>query len=293
VSVETSFEGPGPVLIPLDGSEHSLHALPVALELARVEGRTPLLLNVGARYTDPRADLQRIGLAPERLGRAVFEVAEGAPSEAIARIASERGADLVVLCTRTGLPTGFGDLGPIAAAVLRSAPCPVVLVRPQTVGTEWHLRTVLLPHDGTPTSAAAISSAARLSRSAGARLDVLHVTARAAALPPERGSMGAPRYVDQPQHEWPVWAQEFLGRLCCDSPVPQALHLGLAYGDPGAEIVRHAVERRADLIVLAWRGNLDADHAASVRHVLRNAPCPAYVLRVRVGAPEPLDVQGH
>ena len=42
-----------------------------------------------------------------------------------------------------------------------------------------------------------------------AELLVVHVTDVRAA-PAEPGSLTTPRYVDQPQHEWPAWASEFI-----------------------------------------------------------------------------------
>lgn len=67
--------------------------------------------------------LQRFGVEGERI------VAEGPPAAAIVRTAEHLGANLVVVGTvgRTGLPRLL--LGSVAEAVVRSAPCSVLVVR--------------------------------------------------------------------------------------------------------------------------------------------------------------------
>jgi nucleotide-binding universal stress UspA family protein len=49
---------------------------------------------------------------------------------------------------------------------------------------------------------------------------------------------------------------------------------------PGPEIVQFALSHAADLIVLAWHGRFDHQHAATLRAVLGASPCPVLVLRV-------------
>jgi nucleotide-binding universal stress UspA family protein len=63
------------------------------------------------------------------------------------------------------------------------------------------------------------------------------------------------------------------------------MHLHLATGDPGNEIVRFAAEHEASLIVLAWHGRLDAERAAAMKTVLARASCPVLVLPVHAPAP--------
>jgi nucleotide-binding universal stress UspA family protein len=173
-------------------------------------------------------------------------------------------------------------LGSVASAVVRIAPCPVVLVRPELGVHPAALRRIIVPEDGTPTTAAALQPAGELAGRSGAELDVLHVAAAAAHQPAEPGTLTAPRYLDQPQHEWPVWTREFLQRLrhLCHCPSTVQTRLFLRTGEPGAEIVRFARERETDLIVVAWRGHLDGQRAATLRAVVRDAPCPTLVLRV-------------
>src|SRR6516162_4822153 len=166
-----------------------------------------------------------------------------------------------------------------ATNVLRHAPCPVVLVPPGRGSIAWHLQHVLVPHDGTPTTSAALRPAAELAERASAELLLAYVTSVGAA-PVESGSLTTPRYVDQPQHEWPAWTSEFVKRLGCICPLGHLhVRLVLAHGNPAAEIVRLAKKQSTDLVVLAWRGKWEVPHAATLKAILHKARCPIMVLR--------------
>jgi nucleotide-binding universal stress UspA family protein len=54
----------------------------------------------------------------------------------------------------------------------------------------------------------------------------------------------------------------------------------LGRGEPAAEILRVAREQSADLIVLAWKGNWAPEHAATLKAVVREAPCPLVVVHI-------------
>jgi nucleotide-binding universal stress UspA family protein len=187
---------------------------------------------------------------------------------------------MIVMCPqiRTDIPSRA--LGSVAAAVLCTAQCPVVLVPPARGRKHWALRQLLVPHDGTPTSAATMGPATNFASLAAAELLVLHVATPGTERPTEPGTLISPRYVDQPQHEWPAWAQEFLDRL---RAVGEARHeveirLAVAQGEAGSAIVDFA--QKSDLIVLGWRGALDPDRARTMRRVIRDTGCPVLVFRL-------------
>ena len=269
------------VIVPLDGSVHAIAALPVAKVMAEVEGATLHVMHVGEPILPPDELLHTLGLLPEQLRGSVIDQAAGEPAASIVRLASEWRSALIVMCTRTNLARAEGELGSVAEAVVREAPCPVVLVRPELGLHPWALRRIVVPHDGTPTTAAAIEPAVDLTGRSGAELDILHVAAPDALHPAEPGTLTAPQYLDQPQHEWPAWTREFLARFrsLCHCPASVRTRLFLRAGAPGAEILRFARERQGDLIVLAWRGYLDAERATTLREVIRAAPCPTLILR--------------
>ena len=72
------------------------------------------------------------------------------------------------MCKHSGAEAGK-MLGRTAMKVLHNAPCPVVLVPPERGATPWHLQHVLVPHDGTPTTSAALQPAAELAERASRR----------------------------------------------------------------------------------------------------------------------------
>ena len=270
------------ILVPLDGSQHATSALPVARALAELEGAILHVVHVAPGALAAGELAQRLRLTREEVEGAVLVPLSGPPAAAIVRQAREWHCRRIVMCAHTGAEQPRGALGRMAQEVMLSAPCPIVLVQPARGSHPWTLRRLLLPHDGTPTSALAIGPAADLAHRAGAELMVLHVAG--GAPPDEPGTLAMPRYVDQPQHEWPAWAREFLDRLRTAGHTPQAVRMRLTVvqGEPASEIARVATEQRSDLVVLAWRGRLEPERAATVRAVIREAPCPVMVCGVGV-----------
>ena len=272
------------ILVPLDGTSNAVAALPVARRFAELEGATLHIVHIGEPTASPNAVLEALGLTPEQLHGCVLDNAAGPPAVRILQLANEHRAILMVLCTHTAAAKARGALGGVAQAVLRDAPCPIVLVHPDRGLKPWAVRAILLPHDGTPTTAAAISPAAALAIRADAELSVLHIAEPQAQRSTEPGTFVTPRYVDQPQHEWPSWAREFLQRLAVLGHCPAAarLRLILDTGDPGTEIVRVVEKHGCDLVVLGWRGSMEAEHAATMRTVIRDCGCPVFIVRVDV-----------
>jgi nucleotide-binding universal stress UspA family protein len=242
------------IVVPLDASEHALVALPVAKRLAELGSATLHFVHV-ARESAPASDvLEKIGLTASQLRGSVLDTKSGEPAAGIIRAARELQAVLIVMCTHTGDPALDKALGGTALAVLKGAPCPVVLVRPERGMVPWALHRVLVPHDGTPTASAAIRLAAELAGVAGAEIAVLHVAAPGCGPPAELGSLMPPRYMDQPQHEWPTWVGEFLERLGSGCQLGSLkVRMFLAHGVPREEVLRFAADHPSDLVVLGWR----------------------------------------
>lgn len=268
------------ILMPHDGTPHAAVALPIARKMAEALGATLHILHVGESLLSPRDLLAKVGLEPHELRGALIDQAMGDPAAAILRAAAADSSLQIVMCSGTGVRKPSRPLGHVAEAVLLGAPCPVVLVRPAAGAGPWDLRRILFPHDGTPTTAEAFAPVAEIASRTGAELAVLHVPANVAQ-PVETGTLAAPRYVDQPQHEWPAWAEEFLSRLTCLGCLPEGLKLRLlvARGDPGTEVVRAARDQDSSLIAMAWHGHLEPERAATLRAVLAAAPCPVLVVR--------------
>ncbi len=274
------------VLVPLDGTLPSLSSLPVARVFAEILGAALNIVHVGERILPPHDIVEKLGLTPEETLGSVINQATGTPADAIVRLAIERRSSLIAMCTHTGLKKPRGKLGSVSEGVLYRSKRPVVLVHPERGHRPWTLQHILFPHEGTPTTAAALGLATSLADRASAELVILHVAAAGSARPVEPGTFAAPRYLDQPQHEWPAWAKEFLMRVHAMGIAAKEVRTRLlvAAGELAPEIVRSASENGSNLILLAWRGHLEAKRAATIKAVIREAPCP--VLIVCVGRQE-------
>ena len=271
---------PRTMLVPLDGSVHATTAIPVARGFAKLLHATVAVLHVSDEALPSTSLVQRMKLSCEDAQGCMIEQRSGAAAAAIVEEAGKRHAAAIVMCPqiRTDLPTRA--LGSVAAAVLCTAPCPVVLVPPARGHLSWALHRLLVPHDGTPTSAATMGPATEFAAMAGAQITVLHVATAALEPPAERGTLVSPRYVDQPQHEWPAWGQEFLDRLRAIGRARDGIEvrLAVARGDAGAAILDFA--RESDLIVMGWRGGLEPGRAQTMRRVIRETVCPVIVFRL-------------
>jgi universal stress protein A len=159
------------ILAPTDFSECSKQAVTYAYEFAQAFGGKLVLLHVieelpsyigflppGGPSTVIR-DLQRqrhLDLA-EMLPKAEVidvEVARrvvvGSPPQEIVKVATVEKVDLIVIATHGR--TGFSHLviGSVAERVVRTAPCPVITIRPTAVTAEYGHAPVLRGPHGMP-----------------------------------------------------------------------------------------------------------------------------------------------
>ena len=273
------------VLVALDGSPAAATALPMARTIAaRLDAAITILHS--ATVPVPVADLrQRLGL--DRMDVEVLQVQ--APNDASAAGILQAGAApevaLLVLTTHGRSVSDGPRLGRVAEAVAAGSAGPLLLVVPQTVpapsAARPALRRLLLPLDGTPTTATALRPAIALASQLGASLDVLYVVDPDQADSIEPGSVRVPYYLDQPQHEWPALERRVIDELCtvyakCPPEVP--VGMVLRYGPIGDAIVRCAADHHDDLIVLVRRSRLEPGHAQVLREVLSQTSCPILLL---------------
>ena len=274
---------PAIVLVCLDGSTNAAAALSVARGLAHLMGATVVLIHIGREALSRDELLGRLRLSAEAARGLVVDQHTGSPAQVIVREAAARHAVLIVMCTPARSDDPLLAFGSVLADVLRTAPCPVVLVPSTRSRHPWALRQLVLPHDGTPTSAAAIAPTAGLASRAGADLVVIHVATPGAERPAEAGTFAVPRYLDHPHHEWPAWSREFLERVRgLGYPANiEKIRLVLAHGEAGDAILEFARSNASDLIALAWRGRLEPERAQTIRRVIRDAGCPVIVFRAQ------------
>jgi nucleotide-binding universal stress UspA family protein len=273
------------VLLALDGSPAAATALPLARVLADQLGAPVEILHVaGEERPDP--DLWQRLHVELRPGEVVQTRSHaGAPASAILQAARAPGVDLVVLTTHGRVVEPGRSLGRVAQAVIAHTTTPVLLVRPEAAESAAFLRAplrrLLLPLDGTPTTSTALRPAIQLACRLGASIDLLYVASADEPSAREPGSIGVPRYVDQPQHEWPAWADRVIGHLSAclgGRPAGLSIQVFLVAGHIAEEIARFAAEHYSDAIVLVRRSHLEVGRARVLRAVLDRTPCPVLLV---------------
>jgi nucleotide-binding universal stress UspA family protein len=281
-SIQSTQQGTEPVesiVLALDGTEDSKTAVPVARTLSDLYSATLHVAYVGDGALDVKDAAVRLHLSAEDARGAVFEQVLGDPTQALTRLVRALSEPLIVMSTNTGRTVDRDHFGSITESLFATRPARTVLLTPESARTPWKLRRILLAHDGTPVSHAATGPAADLARRARAEVIAMHVAARGEERPEAPGSIPAPRYIDQPQHEWPAWAEEFMNRVVAGGAPRSAIHfkLAVAGGQAGSEIAHLAREREVDLVVMAWHGHWD--HAScATRVVVRTSGCPVLLV---------------
>ncbi|MFB3852296.1 MAG: universal stress protein [Vicinamibacterales bacterium] len=271
------------LIVPLDGTEPARAAIPVARTLAQVEGATLHVLHVAASAIPPAQLLTELGLTGEETRGAVVAALTGVPNEVILAHAAAATGSMIVMCMHTSADRPGVLLGSVARAVVQSQSSPVVLVPPSRGQRPWALQQILLPHDGLPTTAAVLRHASELADRARAELAVLHVATATAVGEGLPGTLAGPRYVDQPQHEWPSWAQEFVQRARAVGAIRESVRMRLffAFGETAPTIAEFAANQDTDLVVVpTFAGSGPALAGTTLEQVLIKVPCPVLVLPV-------------
>lgn len=189
------------ILVPLDGSDFSEHALQYACSIAdhedavlhlvmvqvpanesRIGDRTFLdnsLLDEQRRYAD-RTYLGRAARDPRLKGREpVTALLAGPVAPALAEYVRACGIQLVIMSThgRGGLKRAW--MGSVADELVRTANVPILLLRPHGKSPEWNtaptaFHNVLLPIDASEFSENAIESALALGGRSEVKYTLLH-----------------------------------------------------------------------------------------------------------------------
>ena len=122
----------GDILIPVDGSGLSLHAIPPALEFARGWAGKLIFVHVESRGSVDKARqvLDAALRRSEQEGlRAETIMKQGDPAEEILKLCAELRPSLIAMRTRLSLNDANGPLGSVTVKVLRAAPAPMLIVR--------------------------------------------------------------------------------------------------------------------------------------------------------------------
>jgi nucleotide-binding universal stress UspA family protein len=138
------------------------------------------------------------------------------------------------------------------------------------------LQRILVPHDFSETSGAAVKYATALARNFGARLFVLHVGDQARLDLETEFPLGLEGAVEDAVRE----------RLLKILPPAEQAELkpefAVCAGVPATEIVRYAKDNDVDLIVMGTHGRGLVGHVVMgsvAEKVVRTAPCPVLTVR--------------
>lgn len=281
------------ILVPLDGSRFSEHAIPPAVSIARRGSATVELVLVYERLTSST----RLGVRPlpttpaagalaleprvERDGSERFEaylramadtvrsqsgvvtvakVLDGPVVETLVTHVSQSPVDLVVMTTRGRSGLSRALLGSVADGLVRHVSVPLLLLKPGATGgatTVAHrFERVLIPIDGSPLSEAVVEPAIDVAGD----LEVAYTLVR--VIEPMT-SLAIASFGDVADLEREEDARQERRTLADVELVAQRLRArgldarghALIHGDPARAILDYASESGADLIAMATHGH--------------------------------------
>ena len=140
------------------------------------------------------------------------------------------------------------------------------------------IRRILVPTDFSQMADRALDLALEMARAFGAQLTLVHVTAPVMVLPPPLELVPIPTlFPDMPRRiNDELEARTTRARQAGIASESQTLS-----GNPHVEIVRHAGEIKADLIVMGTHGRSGISHAvlgSVAERVVHRAPCPVLIV---------------
>jgi hypothetical protein len=252
------------ILAALDNSLAAAPVLANAVALGRMldaEVRAVHVVTDGARTARGAAEAAGVTL-------------ETSPGPVVERLAAEAEAPDVralVLGAR-GTPAGRRPVGTTALTLATSVSKPLLVVPPDARPVRG-LGRVLVPVEGRLSPLLTPREIVELAQGAELEVVVLHV----------HDEETLPAFTDQPQHEQPAWAREFLRRYC-----PWGisdLRLEVRVGRVEDLVVAVAEQTDVDVVALGWAQQLAEGRAPVVRAALARAHVPVLLVPVRA-APE-------
>jgi len=225
-------------------------------------------------------------VVPEELRRFLtleVQVAVGEPAPSIAWAAKESGADFIVMATHGRSGIGHLVMGSVTESVLRTAPAPVLALRPSQEGRPLkEVKKILWATDLSTTSDEAWRYVLMLADVFAAEVSLLNVVS-----PLEFAGIGDMRVpppsgwvegrVAASYKELARWQQEveLLGLRA---------RRNVTVGAPAVSIVLEAQKAPADLIVMGTQGRTGLSHlllGSVAEAVIRKAPCPVLAVQAR------------
>jgi nucleotide-binding universal stress UspA family protein len=252
------------VIAAIDLSVAARPVLATARALAVLLGAEVEALYVGGDADRmPTSEAEAVGLD--------LRTEPGPVVERLIEVGTEDDVVALVLGAR-GTPLVRRPLGSTAIAVATSLPKPVVVVPPDARDPK-KLRRVLVPLEESVSASVAPRVVLELAAATELEVVVLHVF----------DEESIPPFTDQPQHEGPAWAAEFLARYCPSGLGKVRLEVRVGRTEDLVPLVAEEVE--ADMVVLGWAQELALGRAPVVRSALGRGRVPILLVPVRLAAP--------
>src|SRR5579871_519510 len=295
------------VLFATDFSATSEAALPYAAAICRRFGSTlhtaHVLSDVSLLTTAGGVDYVSMGTIYEDAHTEAKEILdqlsdrlEGIPQRSyvrhgqvwknLAAIVEQNGVDLIVVGThgRTGL--GKLLLGSVAEDILRHAACPVLTVGPRVCGhaklpalqksgrdlapPELELQQILFATNFAPSAPRVAQEAISLAEEFHSRLTLMHVIEDYTRLGSEPGPIETN-------------TRKLKELIPIDAVLQQLPETIIEFGRAPERILKVAVERQADMIILGARASAEIGTThlpwSSANHVISQAHCPVLTIR--------------
>ncbi len=296
---------PGRILVASDFSPASERAQAFAVGLARVFAAELHLLHVRVLLEDPhleegqQVELQRLLTASDDQRRHALTMPQPAAdvavqthlirgvsaAEAIVQTCSDLGCDLIVMGTHGRRGLSHLLLGSVAEKVVRTAPAPVLTVRPDAALPQQAVQRILVPHDFSEHSDQAVRVAAAWAVRLGASVTALHAVEPVVypefyavdLLPDEM----IRRLTERSEEALTKTAETLLAGVA-------SVRTEVRVGRAGDAIVAEARPESHDLVIMGTRGLSALEHlliGSVAETVLRRCAVPLLAVRGTASSP--------
>ncbi|MBS3909957.1 MAG: universal stress protein [Actinobacteria bacterium] len=266
------------VIIPLDGSKTATAALGAAQAMAMAMAAVLHIVYVSEEVMEEKELFETLkvdGLDVEDF--TIRSITGATVVDAILKFAASVETEMIVMSSHGWTYNTQHLLGSNTMGVVQRAIDPVLVISPSITAlpdSAWRPKKILVPQDGSPTSAAVIDRVFRLAELMSAGIDILNIGVLGTKPPSEAGTITVPRYLDYPRYDWPAWAREFVERFYKHLPPGVELRIFEREGDPADVMVKFASENGDDFVAFGWHGHLENDRALIVKNLIRKTDVP-------------------
>jgi nucleotide-binding universal stress UspA family protein len=213
----------------------------------------------------------------------------GSPADEINEAARKSGADLIAIATRGHSGLKYAFLGSTTAQVVRSAPCPVLVVRElehvsskeraRRGRTPLQFRKVLVPLDFSECSRVGLDYALGFAVEFGSSILLFYcVIPPTYALGAGHTALVGPKLITL-QQEWAQHEMEKLHRELGKKSVEIEMLVGL--GSPAEQINKCILTQGIDLVITSTHGRTGLKRlfiGSTAEQIVRHALCPVLVV---------------